>query len=183
MNTPRFAELGRLAGGPELSARSSARADEQTPEDAPADQPGKKKPAEKKDDDMSEIDANSSDYKAGQKAAEEATRKAERDRFAAVTASEHYAGREALAGKLLKSDMSAVDITEALAAAPKAAQAAEEPKRSAEEEELAQGREMLDGMKQQGNKDLGNKSDDGSDKTRANASNVWKRAREANAKK
>jgi len=54
-------------------------------------------------------------------AATAAATKAERERHATVLASEHYAGREALAHKLLAKDLDAETIADALSAAPKAA--------------------------------------------------------------
>ena len=54
-------------------------------------------------------------------------RQMERDRYAAVMSSEHYAGREGLASKMLaKESLSAEDINEMLADAPKV-EKAEQP--------------------------------------------------------
>lgn len=186
MNTPRFAELGRQSRAPS-PAKASTRADATTAPENQTDNQDEPKtgktPDDKKEKDMADqVDTNSTDYLAGQKAGESATKKAERDRANAVMASEHFVGREAMAGKLLAQDMSAESIIDVLAAAPTVAPKADDSKEAAEEEELSQGREMLDQMKQKGNADLGNKSSDDPSSSKKKAASVWARAREANSK-
>ena len=187
MNTSRFAELGRHSRAPS-DAKASTRVNATTaPEDQTDDQdepkPGKKPDDTKEKAMADQVDTNSADYIAGQKAGEANTKTAERARTAAVLASEHFVGREAMAGKLLATDMSATDIIDVLAAAPGASQTAAEGGSASDDEEVAQGREMLEQMKRHGNADLGNKSSDDGSNTRKKAASVWARAREANSKK
>jgi hypothetical protein len=73
--------------------------------------------------------------------------KAERARFDAVLASEHYTGREATAHKLLGKDMSADDIIDVLATAPVAAAAEAE----APDAEAVQRDEMKKALAETGN--------------------------------
>lgn len=181
MNTPRFADLGRQ---PRASDRAKASADANPEDTEPKTNPKPGDvPDEEKDDDMTDtVDTTSKDYLAGQSAAETATRKAERERTSTVLASEHFPGREAMASKLLASEMSATAIIDVLAASPAPVKGADVGAKG-EDDESAQGREMLESMKQQGNKDLGKSSnaDDGNT-GRKKASAVWDRARAANAK-
>lgn len=94
---------------------------------------------------------------------------AERQRTKAVLGSEHYKGREALAANLLDTEMSAEQITAALAAAPKGA---------------AEANPMLEQLGKSGNPDLGTGgSDDAPADPRAAADAVWDRARAATARK
>ena len=167
MNTSRFAELGRHSRAPG-NAKASPHADANTaPEDQTDDQdepkPGKKPDDTKEKAMADQVDTNSADYLAGQKAGETNTKAAERTRTTSVLASEHFAGREMLAGKMLATELSAEDIIGMLAATPVAGQSAAETNKADDEEELSQGREMLDNMKQQGNANLGNKG--GEDET------------------
>ncbi|PZU59823.1 MAG: hypothetical protein DI547_04930 [Sphingobium sp.] len=115
MKNPRFAELGRQGRGPGLSARAAARAAAKPPAEPDDEtQPGDE-PDDEEDEEMTDtVNTQSKDYQAGQKAAQDAERK----RFATVTASEHYAGREKMAARLLNTDMSAEDIVATLADAP-----------------------------------------------------------------
>lgn len=76
--------------------------------------------------------------------------KAERDRFTAVLASEHYQGREAVAHKMLGKDMSADDIIDVLATTP-AANAEPETEVEKPDAEAAARAEMKDAIKATGN--------------------------------
>lgn len=124
-----------------LAARPGASADQPADPKTPnRDQPDEDVPTTTNDKEAPVADDTDT------KAATEAARKeghavgfkAANDRVKAVLASEHYAGREALATTLLDNDsMSAEQITTALAAAPKAAPTAalteEQIKAAAEE--------------------------------------------------
>jgi hypothetical protein len=129
--------MSRFAG---LPTALKARAQEPTNPDCPEDdedEAGSGQKSKKKDNpDMSEQN-DAAAISAARDEGHAAGFKAATDRFQAVISSEHYAGREALAGKLLgKNAMSADDIVEALAEAPKveAKTLTEEEQRAAAEE-------------------------------------------------
>lgn len=177
MTTSRFADLGRAR--PE-AAKASGDADATPPvkdEPNPGDVPD-----HEKDPEMSEIDKNSQDYLAGQKAGEESGFKAANERMNAVFASEHFAGREAMAAKLLnKSGMSAEDVIDVLADTPKAepkeSALSDEDKRKAAEEG---GRKEMQEQLDKTNADLGAGNDD-TKTSSAKVADDWAYARKANS--
>lgn len=137
--------MSRFAGLPaRLKAVKDAAKDEHEDDenlntdhdDDGASPPSKSK---RKDKDMAEADQNAA-VDTAKKEGHDAGFKAATDRFSAVMASEHYAGREAAAGKLLTKaslfSASADDIVDLLADMPKVEQAAltEEQQREAAEE-------------------------------------------------
>lgn len=132
-------------------------------------------PVKKKDKNMAEATANEQAIETARTEA----RAAERSRFSTVLASEHYAGREALASNLLAKDaLSAEDIVAALETAPKTAAtpAAVEPDpaAAAAAAEAAARAEMQAAIDATGNSDIdadaGGKPSDA-----ANATAVWDR--------
>jgi hypothetical protein len=126
--------------------------DEETCENDGATAPSKSK---RKDSDMAEAENNAAAIEAAKKDGHAQGFKAANERMNAVFASEHYAGREATAAKLLgKEAMSADDIIEVLADMPKVEQAAltEEQQRAAAEE--AGRKEMREQIGQQGNSNV-----------------------------
>lgn len=123
-----------------------------------------------------EMDVNSPEYQAGMAAGMEAAN----TRMTAVFASEHFAGREASAAKMLgKPNMSAADITDLLADMPKAAVA--DPAKVTEAAEEAARQEMQAEMAKNKTVDLG--ADEGSKPTgKAKTDAVWDKAN-ANTKR
>lgn len=121
---------------------------------------GAKPTSKKKDREMTEEEINAMKAEAKSEGFKEAN-----DRMNAVFASEHYAGRETLAHALLSKNMSAADICDSLAAAPKiepSAIGAEAVEQKAEE---AAREEMKDAIGKTGNSGLdasggGAKTDD-----------------------
>lgn len=157
MSKPRFAELGRLGSGPGLRrATGDSAAPPIDPEDEnePDDEI---EPGKEKDTDMTTPNTESNDYKAGLQAGEEAGRKAgvtsERARFAAVMASDHFVGREALAASLLASDLTSDQIVASLEKAPKP-----EAKGSADED--SEDRQLMRERLQGNNANLGTDDED-----------------------
>ena len=106
--------------------------------------------------------------------------KAANDRINTVFASEHFAGREASAVKLIgKANLSAEDVTELLADMPKREEASPEANHAAAEEAGRQA--MQAAMASAGNKDLGSadvNADAGSSAAKADA--IWDAAAAAN---
>lgn len=153
MTQTRFADLGRLLAGPTPRMQADDSADPLKPKDENQPDDELDGPDEEDEDDMT-IDTESKDYKAGATAGADAARKAANERFNTVIASEHYAGREKLAAELLKSEMSADQITGALAAAPVAVKA-EEPNGKADDAD-EKDRQLMRDRLQGKNPDLGN---------------------------
>lgn len=134
MNTGAYAGLRRAP-----RAAMPDPEDENQPEDDCSE-------GEKKEDNMDKTHTQADVDQAAAAAATTAT-KAANDRFNAVLASEHYAGRETLAHSLLAKDaLSAADIIETLQAAEKKAA----PEASADE-----GSNMLASMREGADADLG----------------------------
>lgn len=106
--------------------------------------------------------------------------KAATDRFNAVMASEHYAGREAAAGKLLTNasmfNASAEDITGILAEMPKAEQAALTEAQQREAAEEAGRKEMQAELAKQNNSGIDADGGKGGAEKSADATAVWDRA-------
>lgn len=132
-------------------------------------------------------DKNMADATANDQAIETArteARAAERSRFSTVLASEHYAGREALASNLLAKDaLTAEDIVAALEAAPKTAAtpAATEPDAAAAKAaaakaaaEAAARAEMQAAINEGSNSEI-DADAGGKPSTAANATAVWDR--------
>lgn len=110
-----------------------------------------------KEDEMSDKTFTRADIDAATATAASASTKAANDRFSAVLASEHYAGRETLAQTLLGNDkMDAADIVAALAAAPAPAASADPTTttQSQEAAEAAARRVMQDALNEQQNSDV-----------------------------
>ena len=118
--------------------------------------------------------AERDDYKAGLAAGTDA----ERARMTAVFASEHFAGREAHAAKLLGKGLSAEDTIDLLADMPKA-QPVDQATANAAAEEAAR-EEMREQMNKNGNVDLGADEGGKEGKTgRAKADARWDKANAA----
>lgn len=149
--------------------------DSDTPETD--DEDGKTPPkSTTKEPDMADNDQNAA-VEAAKKEADAAGFKRASDRFNAVMASEHYAGREAVATKLLSKDaMSADDIIDVLAASPKAepAAASDEDLKKAREEGEAKG--MKDALAGGKNSQVEANDEGGKPDAKAKADSVWDRA-------
>jgi hypothetical protein len=133
--------MSRFAGLPAALKATTAAAKDQPEEIDDTDGDGEQPPAKSKKKEPVMADENqSAALDAAKKEGHDAGFKAATDRFSAVMASEHYAGREASAGKLLTKaslfSASADDITDLLADMPKVERAAltEEQQREAAEE-------------------------------------------------
>lgn len=173
--------MSRFAGLPaRLKAVKDAAKDEHEDDDTLNNDDGGASPPPKskgKDKDMAEADQNAA-VDTAKKEGHEAGFKAATDRFSAVMASEHYAGREAAAGKLLTKaslfNASADDIVDLLADMPKVEQTAitEEQQREAAEE--GGRKEMKEALKQgkNSNIDAGAGNGGGKDKAESSAA-VW----------
>jgi hypothetical protein len=97
---------------------------------------------------------SAAETKAASDAAQAAT-KAAHDRMTAVFASEHYAGREAMAAKLLgKAAMSAEDIIDVLASTPKTETTALTPEQQKAASEEAARKEMQAAIGSQSNSNV-----------------------------
>lgn len=179
MTTSRFADLGSSrSAGPAKASKDAP------PPPAPQEDPKPgNEPDEEEETEMSEIDKNSKEYLAGVRAGEEAASKAANDRVAAVMASEHFAGREKLAGKMLaKPNMSAEDIIEILADTPaepksNATETTDEQREAAEE---AARKAMKEELNRSGNSDIDPNSGGKKPDKAAKADAVWDKARQAN---
>lgn len=159
----RFANLGRRLAAVEPENP------EVEDEDCPSDQPQKSK---KKDQPMS--DQNEQALADAEKKGHDTGFKAANERMNKVFASEHYAGREALAATMLaKPSMSADDIIDILAATPKAEKQGLSDDASREAAEAAGRKEMKDALAQTGNSgiDATNGGSGGDDDAKAKASN------------
>lgn len=104
--------------------------------------------------------------------------KAANDRMKAVFASEHYAGREAYAAKLLGKDLSAEDVIDLLGDAPKASAADPEAVAAAAEEAARD--EMQSHLNGRETADLGSTPPETSQRAKSDA--VWDKARATTAK-
>lgn len=134
-------------------ARAADDVDEETTEstDDGTSPPAKSK---RKDTDMAEAEQNAA-VEAAKKEGQAAGFKAANDRMNAVMASEHYAGREAVANKLLsKEGMSAEDIIDVLATTPKAETTGLDADAAKEAAEAAGRKEMQDAIKSGKNSDV-----------------------------
>jgi hypothetical protein len=133
--------------------------------------------SKRKDDEMAEAEQNTA-VETAKKEGHSAGFKAANDRMAAVMASEHYAGREAAAGKMLaKEAMSADDIIEVLAASPKVETTAltDDQQRDAAEE--GGRKEMQAALKQGQNSNIDADGGKGSGQDKAAESTaIWDRA-------
>lgn len=175
-----MAESKRLAAH---RARMSAGTDEQSDEtdetitpntpDKPKGKPDPQPDPHKEDEEVTDETPveKTEAFAAGQKAAN--------DRMNAVFASEHFAGREAHAAKLLSKGLSAEDTIDLLADMPKA-KPVDQTEANAKAEEAAR-EEMREQMNKNGNVDLG--ADRGADKEgktgRAKADARWDKANAA----
>lgn len=132
-----------------------------------------------KDTEMTEAEHQAA-VTAAQAEARTATMKESRDRMTAVMASEHYAGREAYAAKLLTKESlsaaSAEDIIDLLADGPKVEQVAltEEQQREAAEE--AGRKEMQTELAKGKNSQVEANDQGGKPDAKAKADSVWDRA-------
>ncbi len=97
--------------------------------------------------------------------------KAERDRFTAVLASEHYQGRDAVAHKMLGKDMSAEDIIDVLATAPVATATLEADAEKPDAEAAARA-EMKAAIKATGNSGI-DTNGSGNPDTKLTSAQVW----------
>lgn len=147
----RIAQIRAAAAG----ANASDNTDEETPEiETPDDGTSPPAKSKRKDTDMAEAEQNAA-VETAKKEGQTAGFKAANDRMIAVMASEHYAGREAVAAKMLtKEGMSADDIIDVLAASPKAEISAVDPDKTKEAAEEAARKEMKDAIKSGKNSDV-----------------------------
>ena len=135
--------------------------------------------SKRKDKDMAEADQNAA-VDTAKREGHDAGFKAATDRFSAVMASEHYAGREAAAGKLLTKaslfSASADDIVDLLADMQKVEQTAltEDQQREAAEE--GGRKEMKEALEQGKNSSIDAGGNGGGKDKGADASAVWDRA-------
>lgn len=163
--------------GLRLSKPSPARAGDPQPEDPKdpktplEDDDSASESTKKKDQHMTEDEHKAAVAAAEQSARTEATTQANA-RFAAVLASEHYAGREKLAANLLGNEkMSADEIVTALALADKI-----EPK-AEEDPDAAARAAMADAIGETGNSGIETTgANAGQTDTKAKADAVWTRA-------
>jgi len=164
----RFHDLSRRLAA--VSSDENDQDDENTPDD-----PTNPK-CKKKDHDMSD-EQNAAALGTAKKEGHDAGFKAANDRMNTVFASEHYAGREAMAAKLLsKPGMSAEDIIDVLADTPKADKKglSEEEQRAAAE---AAGREVMKDALASGAKNSNIDANDGNKPDSAAAVNdLWGQA-------
>jgi hypothetical protein len=145
----RIAQIRAAAAG----ASASDVADEETP-NTPDDGTAPPAKSKRKDDEMAEAEQNAA-VETAKKEGHAAGFKAANERMAAVMASEHYAGREAAAAKMLsKEGMSADDIIDVLAASPKAETTATTPEANKEAAEEAARKEMKDAIQSGKNSDV-----------------------------
>lgn len=174
--------MSRFAGLPAALKATTAATREAIEEDETDDEGGGVVPpakSKKKEPEMADDNQNAA-IDAAKKEAHDGGFKAATDRFNAVMASEHYAGREAAAGKLLTNvsmfNASAADITGILADMPKIekTELSEEDQREAAE---AGGRkEMQEQLQKGANSDIdADAGKGGKDKT-AEAAGIWDRA-------
>ncbi len=176
----RFAGLPAALKASKDDAKSKPEEIEDTPETD--DEDGAPPPKSKgKDKDMAEADQNAA-VEAAKKEANAEGFKAASDRLSAVMASEHYAGREAAAGKLLTKaalfSASADDIVDLLADMPKVEHTAltEEQQREAAEE--GGRKEMRDALGADKNSKIdADEGKGGKPDKRAASDAVWDRAR------
>jgi hypothetical protein len=168
----RFANLGR-----QLAAVDDDELDdgEGAPAVAPTN-PNQKSKSKSKDNEMTDDDHKAA-VEAAVKTATESTLKGAKDRMNTVFASEHFAGREATAAKLLTtSDMKAEAIVDVLAGMPaetKGKELSVEDQRAAAEE--AGRKEMKDALGDASkNAEIDANGGDGSKKP--NAAAVWDQA-------
>ena len=139
-----------------LSRRLSEPMDDEpeTPGCDPDEPETKTQESKKKDKDMTD-EEKAAITDAARKEGHEAGFKAATDRMNAVFASEHYAGREATAAKLLgKPSMSAEDIVDVLADMPKAEKQELSADQQREAAEAAGRQEMQDALKSQKNSNI-----------------------------
>ena len=150
-------------------ANSSAVTPDTTPDTTPEDEPedegagdGKKKEHKMSDTDTAALaDAEAKGFTAGSKATHE--------RYAAVMASEHYAGRETLALKLLGNDkLGADEIVDALSAAD----TKPEPEANSADPEAAARAEMQAALSQTGNSQIA-ADGGGANSNKQASSDVW----------
>lgn len=143
-----------------------------TPQGEPEPQPQPKDEAPMADTTDTPL-AEREDYKAGYAAAETAAN----ERIRAVFASEHFAGREAHAARLLgNAKLDAGDIIAELPNFSKAEANTLTPEQQTEAAEKGGRAEMREAMTAAGNKDLGSDQNSDANSGRAKADNVWARA-------
>lgn len=143
-----------------------------TPSPAPAPEPGDPDPETEPEKDPEEMPDETPVEKTEAFAAGV---RAERDRTAAVLASEHFPGREAHVAKLLGKDMSAEDAIDLLADMPMTKPVSQEESNAAAEE--AARKEMAEAMANAGTADLGADENKDGKTGRGAADDVWNRAR------
>lgn len=172
MSNPRFARLGSvMRGQAEVPAPAMKGAVDPMPDTEPDDD----------DADEDRCEGGEKSNKKEKPMADEKTHTAadvaqaradERARFSTVLASEHFAGREALAQSLLATDLAADAIVTALAAAPKAEASEAEPT----DPDAAARAEMRDALAESGNSNVD--ANAGAKPAAAQADNgaVWDRA-------
>lgn len=148
-----------------------------TPGTEPDEPESLKSKSKKKEPDMS--DENAEAVETAKKEGHDAGFKAANDRMNTVFASEHYAGREAMAAKLLgKPSMSAEDIIDVLADTPKADKKglSEEEQRQAAEEGGRKEMQAALGQQNNSNIDAGGGNGGGEQDKAAAASSAWDKA-------
>lgn len=164
--------------------RLAARAGDPEPENNPDNQPEDEKTSagtKKKEDDMSTAnkDQEAAVAQAQADAKAEGMREAN-ERFSKVLASEHYAGREPLAKKLLgNASLSADEIIETLSVAEKKADQQAEERANAEAAEEGGRKEMQAALSETKNSNI---DAEGSGKSgpKADSSKIWDQAIAAN---
>lgn len=164
--------MSRIAAIRAAAKGASMPADDDENEDETCDNDGTPVPSKskRKDTDMAEAEMNAAAIDATKKEGHAEGFKAANDRMNAVFASEHYAGREATAAKLLgKEAMTAGDIIEVLADMPKVEQVAltEGQQRAAAEE--AGRKEMREELGKQSNSNV----DADADRNASDANHGW----------
>lgn len=146
----RIAQIRAAAAGASASEQADDNTETETQDDGTSP-PAKSK---RKDTDMAEAEQNAA-VETAKKEGQAAGFKAANDRMNAVMASEHYAGREATANKLLsKEGMSAEDIIDVLATTPKAETSALSEEQAKEAAAEAGRKEMQDAIKSGQNSDV-----------------------------
>jgi hypothetical protein len=165
--------MSRFTGLPDaLKAAADKPKDEENPVITDENDDGTEPKSKKKDKDMSTETPveQTAEYQAGFKAAN--------DRLNAVTASEHYAGREPSAHAMLGKSMSASDIIDILATQPKIEPATIiiDPAAATAAAEEAGKATMLAALNEQTNAALDDSSGDAKPNAKVDVDKTWNRA-------
>lgn len=166
--------MSRFAGIEVALAKPDADPEEIPNSDEPSEDETTNPKSKKKDKEMSD-DTETAALADAEKKGHNTGFKAATDRMAAVFASEHYAGREAAAAKLLSKSMSAEDIIDVLADMPKievSALTEEQQREAAEAGGRVAMKDALAGSKNS-NIDAGN---EGKTDIKAESQSVWAKA-------